>query len=813
MKNIPQIPETLTVKLFSLGPHFIKVRGKGKEPVDPGWPLNPMVADDPKITEWLAQGGNYGVVGGYGIVIVDVDNEDLKAIVKEKLPKTFTVQSPGSKGWHLYFISSLEKPIRLRDKEGENIGDIQGQGKMVVGPGSTHPNGGVYQIVDDRPLAQVTREQLLEAFKEYVVPDREIEQVEAMARQEKRSNINLAILQVVPLSRLHRRGNEYYGSHPVHSSKTGQNFWVNPSKNVWHCFRHGTGGGPLLWLAVEEGLVDCAEAGPGALRGELFKEARKIAVERGLIKEEKTKPAITAGNYFDGDGKFIPALLAEELLGEYHFATMMDSKEIYVYLDGYYQPLGEVLIKRECKRRLGDEYRKNRAGEVTDYVEASTYVKRREESPNLLPLNNGVLDINTMELKPHAPELMFFNKLPMNYNAEADCPEIKKFHKEIVNSEQDIKVLEEAIGYCLYRGYPIHKALMVVGGGANGKSTWLSLVRTFLGPQNVSGRNLFELEEVRFARADLFGKYANIYADLPDRALQRTGMFKMLTGADQLAAEKKFRDSFHFINYAKLLFSANKVPEAMDDTDAFFRRWIIITFPNVFNGKNCDPRKLEKITTEEELSGLLNLALSTLKTLLNNGDFSHMKTTDEIREDYIRKSSPIASFVMDCLEVDSDAFIEKKELFNVFAAYCRSRGIPCVTQTTFFKNLPQHVAVTDIRASVEKNRVTAFKGIRYSDGVSSVSSVSRVFYTLIEQAKNFKAPWKVVELNDPSYIKIEITLDTPDTPDAKEASAPQTTLKRPCEICDSPDGRLHIIPGQGEKWLCDRCLRDYEGNI
>jgi len=508
----------------------------------------------------------------------------------------------------------------------------------------------------------------------------------------------------------------------------------------------------------------------------------------------RQKKASEVSVYFDEDGRFIPAFLADELMDEYHFATMMDSKEIYVYMEGYYQPIGEVLIKRECKKRLQDEYRRNRAGEVIDYIEASTYVQRHEEPPNLLPLNNGVLDLETMELWEHSPEYMFFNKLAADYNPGADCPEIKKFHKEITNDKEDIAVLEEVIGYCVYRGYPFHKALMLVGGGANGKSTWLAMVRTFLGAQNVSGRSLFELEEVRFARADLFGKYANIYADLPDRALQKTGMFKMLTGGDQLAAEKKFRDSFHFVNYAMLMFSANKVPETVDDTDAFFRRWIIINFPNVFNGEKCDPHKLEKITTPEELSGLLNLALAALQRLLSNGGFSHMKTTDEIREDYIRKSSPIASFVMDCLEVDSDAFIEKKELFNVFAAYCRDRDIPCVTQTTFFKNLPQHVAITDVRPKIKGTRFSAFKGIRYGDGVSRVSTVSRVFYTLIKQAESFKEPWIVEQLDNEEFclIKIGKTVDTLDTLDTKLQDTPSTPMDAVCcWICRKP-----ILPKQ-----------------
>lgn len=285
-----EIPKSLVERLQGLGPHFIRVSKRGKEPIDKSWTTSPLFADDPKLQDWLKEGGNYGVIGGFGLVIVDVDLEELKQTVGEKLPQTFTVQSPGSKGWHLYYLCSLEKPIRLRDKEGENIGDIQGQGKMVVGPGSVHSNGSIYKVVDSRPLAQVTRKQLVETFKEFVVPNREIERVEVAARLEKReTKIELDILQVVPLAGLHKRGAEYFGPHPVHSSTTKQNFWVNTSKNCWHCFRHGSGGGPLLWLAVEEGIIPCAKAGAGVLRGEVFKQVLQKARERGLIKESPDK--------------------------------------------------------------------------------------------------------------------------------------------------------------------------------------------------------------------------------------------------------------------------------------------------------------------------------------------------------------------------------------------------------------------------------------------------------------------------------------------------------------------------------------------
>ncbi|MGF3573668.1 MAG: phage/plasmid primase, P4 family [Candidatus Bathyarchaeia archaeon] len=489
--------------------------------------------------------------------------------------------------------------------------------------------------------------------------------------------------------------------------------------------------------------------------------------------------------YLDENKKFIPKLLAEELMQEYYFITMCDTKQIYVFKDGYYHPHGETIIQKECRARLDAEYRTHRFNEVVDFIRASTYVTYREEPANLVPLKNGVLDLETLELKPHSPEYMFFNLLPLEYNPSADCPNIKKFLGEIA-AEGDATILLEILGYCLYRNYPIAKALMLVGEGSNGKSTFLSLVKTFLGAENVSGRCLQELEVNRFAKADLHNKLANIYSDLPDKSLHRTGIFKMLTGGDLITAEKKFLSSFNFVNYAKLLFSCNKVPEVYDDTDAFFRRWIIIVFPNKFVGEKSDPNMLSKLTTPNELSGLLNLALDALKKLLERGTFTYSKTTEELREDYTRKSSPIAAFTMDCLESDSDAIIEKKALYSVFAAYCRSRNLPAVSEHTFFRNLPQHIAINDYKPTIAGKRIYTFKGIKYTEAVATLTGVERQFIVSSSRSEEFrKEPWDTEDIpGEYNYIKITIPDDNvsvkPPT-EKQEKLIPDDTAKTPTE--------------------------------
>lgn len=273
------IPDSLKKNLDRYGARCIRVRPQSKISVDKDWnnPLNWMTTDDPRLKEWLENGGNYGVAGGNGVVILDADTEEIKQRINEKLPPTFTVETPGSGGWHRYYLCDLEKPIRLYDKEGKNLGDVQGPGKMVVGPGSVHPTGGKYKIIDDRPPVRITRGQIEEALSEYIVTPKKIEYE---AKWEREEGFEVPIIKVVSPSGLKKHGNEYQGGHPIHGSTTGQNFCVNTEKNVWHCFRHGTGGGPLQWIAVKEGIIKCEEAVPGALKGDIFKQVIKVAKEK-----------------------------------------------------------------------------------------------------------------------------------------------------------------------------------------------------------------------------------------------------------------------------------------------------------------------------------------------------------------------------------------------------------------------------------------------------------------------------------------------------------------------------------------------------
>lgn len=397
--------------------------------------------------------------------------------------------------------------------------------------------------------------------------------------------------------------------------------------------------------------------------------------------------------------------IAKWLLENYDFATLSDSEEIYRYMEGVYVDKAETWIKHIVNLCLKHKATTYQANEVVNYVKRATYIDREEfEHENLLCVGNGILDLETKEVFPHTPTRKFFCKIPVKYEEDVKCPKILKFLKQVVTVKQ-LPLIQEILGYCLSPTYEFHKALMLIGEGSNGKSTLLSLFKHFLGKDNIANVSLQSICNNRFASSHLQGKLANIYADLPDKALRYTGTFKMLTGGDTIQGERKWHDAFEFVNHAKLLFSTNKIPETGDDTLAFFRRWIIISCPNTFIGEKRDPNILEKLTTEKELTGLLNWALEGLTRLQEKGGFSDNKTMNERREQYIKASNSAKAFIETRLEFDPDPSpIPKNTVYRLYIEFCKKENIPAKRKAEFTKTMNMEMPNITDAVSTTKNR-------------------------------------------------------------------------------------------------------------
>lgn len=381
--------------------------------------------------------------------------------------------------------------------------------------------------------------------------------------------------------------------------------------------------------------------------------------------------------------------LGEEILAENAIITNEENDEIFYYNPevGHYQR-GFNFVKKQTQEKLGERVKRAYIDEAVAFVRNATRQKLPETPKHLVCLKNGVLDRTTKQLLPHSPEHFFLCRINGEYRPEADCPNISQFLAQVLRPE-DIPVFWEIAGYCLTIVRFIQKAALFAGEGGNGKSTALNILQALLGEEAVANLSLQTICNNRFAVGQLQGKLVDIYDDLPPTKLFNTGQFKVLTGGGKAGAEKKFGGFYSFNNTAFFIFAANKVPESADETDAFFRRWVILIFPNKFEGEKADKNLLKKLTTDEELSGFLNHALEGLDRLMQQGDFTNAKSVEELREQYIKKSNPVSAFVLDCLEEDSEAFVSKVELYAAFVEYCNKNALPTTPNNVFGRKLAE----------------------------------------------------------------------------------------------------------------------------
>lgn len=406
------------------------------------------------------------------------------------------------------------------------------------------------------------------------------------------------------------------------------------------------------------------------------------------------------------------------ITAEHHFARD-EGDALYIYEKGVYRAKGERRIKALAKRLIpSSAWSTHLVNETIEYIRADA--RRLWEAPPLdvLNLENGLLDIKRRKLSAHTPEHLSWVQLPVCYDARARCPGWEKQIKETF-PEDAVKAgtAWEIVAWLMLPLKTTQKALLLLGPGGSGKSTFLNALIAFLGGRNnVTGLSMQTLETVRFATARLIGKLANICPDLPSKHLETSDVFKKLTGGDfMIPGEYKFRDSFDFTSFVRLVFSANQPPQSKDASDAFFQRWYVLPFTTVYRGtkRECDQRKLHaKLTTPAELSGVLNRALDVLARVSRSG----LTVTQSMRKAFLEfqeVTDPLA-VVLAQKTVDSPKdFISCARLLDVCNDALHMNGNPLINRTSLGRELKRlRPKLKEVQRTVDgKPKVNCYLGI------------------------------------------------------------------------------------------------------
>lgn len=482
-----------------------------------------------------------------------------------------------------------------------------------------------------------------------------------------------------------------------------------------------------------------------------FKTELETLREEIIRLQEEGKEEVDPSKYFkqtkNGD-KFVANWLAEDIEADYEFRHLEDSNQLFVFQDGYFQNRGRELIREECNQRLGDDISRRRVKEVTGIVEDRSYTERHNFRPpnRMINFENGVYDLDEEELKDHDPDYNFSYKVPIEYPEKPpECDEIDNFLSSIVETDEEVKTLKEIAGYLLLPDYPINKAFILVGQGNNGKSRYIDLLKNLIGEENYANKSLHELEENRFSTQKLYGKLACFDDDLPSDKIHHSNKIKKLTGGSDVGAEVKYGGQFDFKNYANLVFATNEMPQTLDNSDGFFRRWVIIDFPYKFKSNPDPDNKYHKqaiperelmsaITDEEQLQGFVWEVVEDLKDILSNDEFTYALTPNEIRQKWREYSVPMVRFIEKYVkqgttfseaETEGDKengitafsydYVRKDTLHDLIGAYCEQKSHSKPSKKAIKRALDQTDLLYGIkrtRNEPETKQVPVYSGLR-----------------------------------------------------------------------------------------------------
>lgn len=379
--------------------------------------------------------------------------------------------------------------------------------------------------------------------------------------------------------------------------------------------------------------------------------------------------------------------------------------QMHIYENGVYKQ-GIKHIESEMIKHIPNLNRSKRA-EVLTYLDLLVNNNTPMSDAKYIAFRNGVLNIETNEFEDFSPDFVITNKIDFDYNPDAYSEITDRTLNKLACQDSDIRMLlEEVIGYTLYRRNELRKAFIMIGDKANGKSTYLDMIKTMLGEDNTCALDLKELGD-RFKTAELFGKLANIGDDIGDEFIPNPAIFKKLTSGDRLNAERKGQDPFDFNNYSKMLFSANNIPRIKDKSGAVISRLVIIPFNATFsvNDEDFDPYIKYKLRKPEAIEYLIQVGIEGLKRVLANQKFTVSNKVQKELEEYEENNNPILLFFKEDPKIENEP---TSHVYKKYSEFCLANSFTPMSNIEFSKQIKKRYGLEIVTKSIKGKKYRIF---------------------------------------------------------------------------------------------------------
>ena len=652
------------VKYASMGFAVLPLKPRGKEPnISHG--VKDATADVAQVKSWWERhpNDNIGIAMGAasgGLVAIDIDvDEDAGKDGYDtlrtwenahgELPETAT-SITGRGGYHmLYRMAGVGNSVGR-----DSAVDIRSDGGFIVAPPSIHPNGVAYQWeFDPEEFPPADADENVKAFVASVQP--------AKADGGER--------------RKFERGAVGEGGRNDYLYRYG-------------CGLRAKGIDPdgIALLVEQANEADCTPPLPDA---EVARIIESVMQRREGYSDE-VAAAVATGSEPDepkrGPGrprKFDHAAIARRIMDE-HGACMLDGmpavRDGAVYKVGW-RNINSIIID------MSEDCTTTNRKEVCSYVDIKA-PRVRQSPPNLVAFANGVLDVNTMELRPYSPDDVIPNVVPHDWDPFASCDAVDNTLRKMACGDPGMEMnLSEIMGLCLYRSAKYGYCPILLGEGSNGKSTYIKMLRALVGADNVSSLDINVIGE-RFQAVRLMGKLANLGDDISNEFLSGNvlAVVKKVATGDVVYSDVKNGQGVEFTPYATMVFSANKFPKLGDSSGGTMRR----LFPLQFNARfsrddqDFDPNIGEKLTSPEACRYMCRLAVAGLRRVIESGrmtpNLASVSIVNEIKVD----NNTVLQW-MDGGDIDGNTVVgmRPQAVYNSYHSWCLDNGVKPVSSRSF----------------------------------------------------------------------------------------------------------------------------------
>lgn len=399
--------------------------------------------------------------------------------------------------------------------------------------------------------------------------------------------------------------------------------------------------------------------------------------------------AFSKQQFFTDRGNFQFDVFARYMVANKHIVRI--DGDTHIYHNGIYVS-GEEALESAMVEEIPN-LKKTQRAEVLAYFPLIGLDTYKESDVQYVAFNNGVLNIITNEFSDFTPEKIITNKIPHNYRANAQSDLLEKTIRKLACNDSDVEaLLYEALAYSLLRRNELRKSFFLLGDRHNGKSTFLDLLSTMLGEENVSNLDLADVGS-EFKTVELTGKLANIGDDISDGFMSNTSIFKKVVSGESMTVNRKYQKPVTMTPRAKFYFSANSLPRLGKgrDTAALVDRMIVIPFNASFSKSDpdFDPFIKYKLREEPVIEALIVKCVAHLRDILANEAFTHCDAVESEIKEFEACNNPIILF-FDDLEEEEILCNPTDVVYKKYIGFCFSSNVQPVSKIEFSKQIRKH---------------------------------------------------------------------------------------------------------------------------